>query len=121
MMRTSAAPDLTTRIIAGVGYFAVILGFPVLIPLVIWIAAAHLKPANDLLVYHAKRAFKLQLWPIVAWLVVAAVLLISDNSLSWPSSWLPLVVIGLAILLSLYFFLYNLVLGVQVLLARDSD
>lgn len=113
--------DTPTKLLACLSYFS-ILFMPVLFPLIAWLAATHIQQPNLAIAYHAKRAFWSQLLPTL--LSIAVIVTIAGTGLAVGDqgfgqvAWLWLLLLGLLLFAGLLFWLYNIVMGIIVLLDR---
>lgn len=113
----------TGRVLAALSYFASILVLPIIFPLIVWLVAAHQRPVDEALVFHAKRAFQIQLAPLLIWAVAIVVILITTSvtaHIVWPQSWLAIAMFVIAGLAQLFFLICNIVMGVKVLIQKEQ-
>ena len=109
--------SIATRIVYALSYFS-ILFLPVIFPLIVWIIA---RASDDPSVTsNARKAFWSQIFPLL-YLIFGA-LVASINALrdyTFHASALLGILLTFALLIALLLFIYNVAMGVKMLLGRD--
>lgn len=103
---------MKNKIVDALSYFSIFFA-PVLLPAIIWIAAD-----DDDMKYHAKKAFWLQLAPTLVMIVVLmaiGVTGLATNEL-YSTSFVAIILLAAAGLFALFFFIYNLYMGIKILI-----
>ncbi|HAT55234.1 MAG TPA: hypothetical protein DCW31_08370 [Lactobacillus sp.] len=104
---------MSHKILSSLSYLSIFF-LPVLFPLIVWIAASGQRDVT----VHAAHAFWTQLLPTIMafgifFFVAVYGLTIGPNA---GLGWFSLLLIGIMALLSLILWLYNVVMGIRVLL-----
>lgn len=111
-------PTTTERVLSALAYLS-ILFCPVILPLIIWIVDAQ----DQYVARHAKGAFWTQLFPAVY--IIFALLLFFTlgatglDQFKTSSGWIGGILLTFALLISLILYIYNLAMGISVLLKRQ--
>lgn len=109
--------NTTSRIVNALSYLS-ILFLPVIFPLIVWIVA---RASDDpSIVKNARKAFWSQIFPL--FYVIFAILVLSITSLSNTLSHSGAIfgiLLTFALLIALLLFIYNIAMGVKMLLGRE--
>ncbi|KRL11931.1 DUF4870 domain-containing protein [Schleiferilactobacillus perolens] len=108
------------RIIDGLSYLSILFA-PVLFPLIVWLISAH----GSMTRYHARRALFLHLVPILMLFFGTAMFMpLALFSFPGPGSsagaWIGIPIMIAAIVVDLGLVIYNIVLGVRILMGNDQ-
>lgn len=105
------------RVVACLSYLS-ILFLPVVFPLIVWIVGHD----NNEIAHHAKRAFWSQLFPaiyvILSLLVYFSLGAAGMYHMRAVGGWLFGILLVLALLVSLVLYVYNIAMGIAVLIKR---
>ncbi|PEA53709.1 hypothetical protein CON64_16770 [Bacillus pseudomycoides] len=99
------------KILSALSYFSVLFA-PILFPLIVWIVGDYETRS------HAKRALWTHILPGIATFIGLAVLGVMDVGLKQPDTTLAIgsvIVVCICALISLYYFIWNIVKGIKVL------
>lgn len=109
--------NVTTRIINALSYFSIFF-LPVLFPLIVWVIAR--TSVERSIVANARKAFWSQLFP--ALYILLALFVYSVNEIrkftTHPGALLG-ILLTFALLFALLLFIYNVAMGVKMLLGRE--
>ena len=109
--------SISTRIVNALSYFSIFF-LPVVFPLIVWIIARASDEAS--IVHTASKAFWSQIFPLLY--VIFAALVVSIGALrsyTFHAGALLGVLLTFALLIALLLFIYNVAMGVKMLLGRD--
>lgn len=114
----SNEPSTTSRILSCLSYLS-ILFLPVLFPLIVWIVDRQDHYVN----HHAKMAFWSQLFPAIYVSVCLLAFFILGASGMYHAravgGWMLGIFLSLALLISIILYIYNIAMGISVLIKRQ--
>ena len=108
----------TSRVLSGLAYLS-ILFLPVIFPLIIWIVDRQ----DSYVKHHAKAAFWSQIFPAIYVLVTLLIFFIMGASgveqIRSAGGWIFATLTVFALLIALLLYIYNLAMGISVLIKRQ--
>lgn len=109
--------SITTRIVNALSYFSIFF-LPVIFPLIVWVVAR--ASEEPTITSNARKAFWSQLFPLLY--IIFAILVFSINSLqdyTLHAGALFGILLTFALLIALLLFVYNVAMGVKMLIGRE--
>lgn len=111
-------PSTTSRVLSGLSYLS-ILFLPVLLPLIVWA----MDRQDHYVRHHAKVAFWTQIFPAIYVLVALLIFFIMGASgveqIRAAGGWILGILTTFALLAALILYIYNIAMGISVLIKRQ--
>ena len=109
--------SLTTRIVNALSYFSIFF-LPVIFPLIVWIVARASEEPS--ITANARKAFWSQIFPLIYGIFAILVLSLSAlQDFTAHGGALLGILLTFALLIALLLFIYNVAMGVKMLLGRE--